>query len=318
MRDRPHPRRRRFMRNLVTARLHVAYDATLLDWQLGKNHPTNPVRAKNAVDLITKRLGASCVVDPITHAASVEELSFLHDASYVRETLAGYNSEWAGQRPDLGRVASHMFAGTTQLMDGVLSGEVKYGFAPQGAKHHAMADHGSGFCVFNDFAHVATLLAIAGHRVMYFDTDAHHGDGVEALTRTNEDVLTFSVHDESIFPGTGHTSDPHTNAWNAPLARGAGDRELIQATLAAFDLADEFDPTVILFAIGGDGYVDDPLSTLEYTHHGYVEMATQVGVFARDRDLPVIMGGAGGYLPETATPRVWANVVETVYTFASV
>ncbi len=76
-----------------------------------------------------------------------------------------------------------MFAATVQLVHAVDEGEVRLGFAPQGAKHHAMADRGSGFCVFNDMAWAARHFAGQGKRLLYVDTDAHHGDGVEALTR---------------------------------------------------------------------------------------------------------------------------------------
>lgn len=293
--------------------IHVAYDAELLNWRLGKGHPTNPIRARNAVNLLRKA-GAPLDVQTITRRVSEDELSLVHDPNYIAETLAGYNDEWAGRRADLGGVARHMFAGTLQLVDQVLDGTLTYGFSPQGAKHHAMADRGSGFCVFNDFAHAATVLALAGHRVLYLDIDAHHGDGVEALTRYNPNVVTASVHDSSIFPGTGHDHEREFGVFNFALPRSSGDRELVGAVEDVLAYADHgFDPTVVLFAIGGDGYVDDPLSTLEYSYDGYRTVADLVGTYVGLHDLPIVMGGAGGYLPHTHTPRVWAEVVKGVH-----
>ena len=50
-----------------------------------------------------------------------------------------------------------------------------------GGLHHAMADHASGFCVYNDAAlGIAALLEAGVRRVAYVDVDAHHGDGVQA------------------------------------------------------------------------------------------------------------------------------------------
>jgi acetoin utilization protein AcuC len=294
--------------------LHVAYDSGLLKWQLGKGHPTNPVRAKNAVGLLRKSLGAEVVVEAITRAVTDEELSLVHDFEYISAVRAGWNSEWVGRRPDLGACAIHMFAGTLQLVDGVLDGRVRYGFAPQGAKHHAMRDYGSGFCVLADWSHAAEVFTRAGKRVFVLDTDAHHGDGTEALTRDNPNVMTASVHDGTIFPGTGlEGHDEARGVLNYALARGAGDAELTEAVGDALDRARAWGADVVLFAVGGDGYKDDPLSSLGYTYGGYETVARMVGAFVGSRDLPIILGGAGGYLPHGATPRVWARVVTETY-----
>lgn len=296
--------------------LKVAYDAELLKWRLGKDHPTNPVRAKKSVELLWDRLPGLVDVQPITRRARHAELALVHASAYVDATLLGLNDEWKGKRPDLGVVARHMFAGTMQLVDQVLDGTLRYGFAPQGAKHHAMRDYGSGFCVFNDFAAAALRLAEAGHRVLVIDTDAHHGDGTEELTRDCRDVMTLSFHDSTIFPGTGDKSEPTNGVFNWPLDEGAGDRDLMVALYEALPWAEEFDPTIVLWALGGDGYVDDPLSSLQYTYAGYEAVAAAIGAFVGLRDVPLLMGGAGGYLPLTHTPRVWATCVEGALSMA--
>ena len=208
--------------------LAIAYDDDLLGWQLGTDHPTNPVRAKLAVERL-QQMQVPLVVEPISWQLG-GELASVHDSGYVNETLEqGRNSEWLGARRDLGRVAAHMFAGTVQLAHAIDAGQVRVGFSPQGAKHHAMADRGSGFCVFNDMAWAAQHFAAQGRQVLYVDLDAHHGDGVEALTRSNPSVTTCSVHDSTIFPGTGRRHSPEDGVFNYPLAFGAGDAELRQS-----------------------------------------------------------------------------------------
>lgn len=296
--------------------IHVAYDDRLLGWRLGKNHPTNPERAKNAIHML-KQLGADLTVCPISNVHPVEtirRLTEVHSPAYVRRTLeGGYNDEWQGTRPDLAEVASLMFQGTVDMVRIMeVAGPGVY-FSPQGAKHHAMWDQGSGFCVFNDFAWAALHLAQRGERVLYIDTDAHHGDGVEALTYGNTGVMTASIHDGTIFPGTGKVDAPNLHVWNWALEGGAGDFDLQESVEEALDIAGRnFNPTVVLFACGADGYVDDPLSSLEYTYAGYVRAARSIGEFAAKRRAPVLVGGAGGYLPQTHTPRVWATVVNEV------
>lgn len=290
--------------------LAVAYDERLLDWRLGDGHPTDPVRAALAVQLL-RDLEVPLVVEPITWELT-DELVQVHDAEYVRRTLAGHNQEWRGVRPDLGAVAAHMFAATVQLAHGVDDGTVRVGFSPQGAKHHAMADRGSGFCVFNDMAWAAGHFSAQGKRVLYVDLDAHHGDGVEALTLDDPRVLTCSVHDSTIFPGTGHRSDTARGAYNWPLPRGAGDSALAGAVADIVGLARERRPDVVLVAVGADGHVTDPLSSLTYSYAGYTAAGTALGALAGELTAPVLVGGAGGYQPRTHTPRVWATFVQAL------
>jgi exodeoxyribonuclease V gamma subunit len=168
-----------------------------------------------------------------------------------------------------------------------------------------MADRGSGFCVFNDMAWAAKHFAGQGRRVLYVDLDAHHGDGVEALTRDEPLVTTCSVHDSTIFPGTGHDSEPDRRVHNFPLGRGAGDAELLASVGAVVQLADDWRPQVLLVAIGADDHVTDPLSSLRYSYEGYREAARALGALAARHRTPVLMGGAGGYQPLTHTPAVW-------------
>ena len=94
-------------------------------------------------------------------------------------------------------------------LESLLNNEADLAIHLPGAKHHAQYDHSSGFCVFNDFA-IAADIATKDHglKVAIIDIDAHHGDGVENLTRENPSVLTFSIHESGIFPGTGNSDEP--------------------------------------------------------------------------------------------------------------
>ena len=69
-------------------------------------------------------------------------------------------------------------------------------------------------------------------------------------------------------------------------------------------LAQTFKPDLVFIACGADGHLEDPLTNLEYSVAGYVAVAHKV----RDTfpKMPILMGGAGGYLPDTRTPELWA------------
>lgn len=301
----------------MTDAVDVAYDARYLDWVLGPSHPTNAVRAQLAVELLEKQLPARGLamnlVEPV--ATSAATLGRVHNEEYVQRTLEGRNEEWsawAEPRPDLGRTAALMCGGTEVLTRRILSGQTRVGFNPQGAKHHAHRDHGSGFCVFNDMAVAADLFVAAGWRVAYVDIDAHHGDGVEALLRDVPQALTASIHSVPLFPGTGLASDAEAAAHNWPLRGPAGDDEWLEALNESGQVIRAWQPSVLLAAIGADAHCTDPLSPLQVTKDGYVEAGRLIGQLAADLAIPVLIGGAGGYQPLTWTPRLWASVVTEI------
>ncbi|MFZ4064650.1 MAG: acetoin utilization protein AcuC, partial [Candidatus Nanopelagicaceae bacterium] len=66
-----------------------------------------------------------------------------------------------------------------------------------------------------------------------------------------------------------------------------------------------FKPDLIFITCGADGHKDDPLSSLEYSVEGYAGVASLMR--QTYPDMPMLMGGAGGYLPDTRTPEVWAR-----------
>ena len=58
-----------------------------------------------------------------------------------------------------------------------------------------------GFCLFNNVAVTAGLLAAQGERVMVLDWDAHHGNGTQDIFYERADVLYVSLHQFPFYPG---------------------------------------------------------------------------------------------------------------------
>ena len=197
----------------------------------------------------------------------------------------------------------------------ILSGEAQVAFNPQGAKHHAAYDSSSGFCVFNDMAWAALHFNAKGAKVMYIDWDAHHGDGVENLLADDPDLVTCSIHDATIFPGTGldgHT--PELGIYNWALDPASGDDVFIRAMGEIEQLADTIKPDVVLLATGADAHKTDPLSTLQFDYPGYDYAARAVGRIASSyADGRLLIGGAGGYQPCDHTPLIWSKVVSAAH-----
>ena len=62
---------------------------------------------------------------------------------------------------------------------------------------------------------------------------------------------------------------------------------------------------LIFITCGADGHKEDPLSSLEYSLEGYAGSAKLLR--RRYPNVPMLLGGAGGYLPDTRTPEVWSK-----------
>ncbi len=283
------------------------------NWIFDDHHPTQGRRFVNGFNAVmmnlhhTDRSNVSPprVVTP--RMATVSELQRVHTAEYIHQVTVEHTcDEWRGGRPDLAELAQLFVGGTLTGLEALLEGQTTLAVNLPGAKHHAQVDRSSGFCVFADFAIAAKIAQEAGRRVAILDVDAHHGDGTENLLFDDAGILTFSVHQGGIFPGTGLGDVPECRVYNQPLRAGDGDGELRQAVERFLSLCEEFEPTMLFVAAGADGLANDPLTGLQYTIRG---LEDAVGlVRARYPNMPILMGGAGGYQPDGGTPLAWGAI----------
>src|SRR5207253_9923718 len=130
----------------------------------------------------------------------------VHDPAYVEEVLTQTVPRAKELRigfPITERIAqrSMLSAGGTFLAARLA---LAHGYAANsaGGSHHARADTGAGYCVFNDLAITATRLIDEGKagRILILDLDVHQGDGTAALMAGRDDVFTLSIHAEKNFP----------------------------------------------------------------------------------------------------------------------
>ena len=309
-------------------KLTIAYSDDYLNWKLGSgdgSHPTNPIRAKLATDFLVEHFGEEVeVIAPTVMPHDREELARVHSRDYIEQVIDdGIADDWLGVNKVNGYTALQMFAGTARLTEDIISGTIKVGFNPQGAKHHAQREWSEGFCVLNDFAWAGKKFAEAGLRAVYIDWDVNAGDGVQNLL-ADTDIPTFSIHGSGIYPThsktfdktrfgqthTFHNPDEHWYNWN--LEAGAGDDELLDALSEVSDLVHDYAPDVVMLACGADGHELDNWG-LNYTYEGFYQAGLMVGdltnLYAGGK---ILIGGAGGYRPYDATPLSWANSVAGV------
>ncbi len=293
--------------------LVLVHSDSYANWILRSGHPTQGRRFTNGRDAILEKIETTqfdARVDiRAPRLATRRELNLVHTSAYISEVLDDHRTnDWDGDNEMLAGLAQTFAGGTLVALDALLQGETRLAVHLPGAKHHAQADHSSGFCVFADFAIAAKICVERGMKVAIFDFDAHHGDGTENLCADDPNILTFSVHQFSpaFFPGTGASSDESRHIYNVPLPPGAGDAELMPAVGQFLNLFYEFQPDIVFIAAGADGHFSDPLASLEFTPGGASLVASNI----RNRfDGPILMGGAGGYQPDNHTPEMWASTV---------
>jgi acetoin utilization deacetylase AcuC-like enzyme len=167
-----------------------------------------------------------------------------------------------------------------------------------GGTHHAHADRGSGYCVFNDAAVAARLMQAEWHRrrrallrVALIDLDVQQGNGSAAIFR-DDDRVHASLHGRatSRFARRRATSTsrcPTAAATRVPGALDAALAALWQRHAQAL-------PGLIFYLAGADPHEGDRLGRLKLSAAGLAERDRRVLAAARERAIPVA-AMAGGY-----------------------
>lgn len=122
--------------------------------------------------------------------------------------------------------------------------------------HHACADRGMGFCIFNNIAITTKYLVKKGKNVFVFDFDLHHGNGTQEILEGEPNTFYFSLHQSPCYPGTGRSSGK--NYINIPLQIGTGDEDYIKKLEGKLLPAlEKFKPDIVGVSAGFDSYHKD-------------------------------------------------------------
>ena len=175
---------------------------------------------------------------------------------------------------------------------------LEHGYASNsaGGSHHALADSGAGYCVFNDLAIAANRLSAEGvaRRILILDLDVHQGDGTAVLMAGRADVFTLSIHAERNFPVRKARS-----SLDLALPDGADDDAYLDTLSSALpNVLDHYRPDIILCQAGVDPHIDDQLGRLALSDAGLEARDRYVVRQARMRGIPLASTLGGGYGPD--------------------
>ena len=162
-----------------------------------------------------------------------------------------------------------------------------------GGSHHARADQGAGFCVFNDVAVAASVLLAEGvvKQILVVDLDVHHGDGTALIFQGEPRVFTFSMHCDDNWPLEKPPSD-----LDFALPKGTGDAGYLGALDECLPgLLDQVRPDLVFYLAGVDPHQDDRLGKLALTDQGLMKRERRVIEAVRGRAIPLVTVLGGGY-----------------------
>jgi acetoin utilization deacetylase AcuC-like enzyme len=258
--------------------------------------------------LLRDTVGAVCADVQLIEApaATDGELALAHAPGYVHDATQGLLSAaamreiglpWSPALIERARrsVGATVCAARAALHDGV-SAQLA------GGTHHAHADRGAGFCVFNDTAVAARLMQAEVHRdqrrslqVLVIDLDVHQGDGTATIFADDPTVFTLSLHGARNFPVRKARSD-----LDVELPDGCGDDDYLAALDRALDSAWQrltvgVPIGLAFYLAGADPHEGDRLGRLKLTDEGLAERDRRVLVALRERGIPVAITMAGGY-----------------------
>ena len=234
-------------------------------------------------------------------AATDDEILLAHDGEYLDRIKSGQLSAveirrigfpWSRGMVERSRrsTGATISAARSAVTDG-LSANLA------GGTHHAFANSGQGYCVFNDVCVAAKVIQQQHNsieRVLVVDCDVHQGNGTSGIAANDPTLFAFSVHCQENYPFRKTEGD-----LDIALPAGAQDDEYLSKLKAGIDIAmSQFNPDFVFYIAGADPFVGDRLGRLGLTKSGLRFRDELVINYFRNLEIPIAISMAGGYAPE--------------------
>ena len=230
---------------------------------------------------------------------SDEQLLLTHTAEFLdklkNQTLSAKEIRAIGfpMTPLLIQRGRHIANGTLQCAKYAMEHGVAMNIA--GGTHHSFADHGEGFCIYNDIALSAHNLLATGKikKALVVDLDVHQGNGTAKIFEGDNRVYTWSMHGERNYPTRKENSDLDT-----ALPDKTEDALYLKTVKDILPrLIDEVEPDIVFYLSGVDILESDKLGRLSVSIKGCKERDKIVLETCKKNNLPVAISMGGGYSP---------------------
>lgn len=236
----------------------------------------------------------------IPPAATDEQLLRVHTAGYLQKVKAGDLTRLEQRRigfPWSEKMVERSRRSTGATIAAALAAASdSMAFNLAGGTHHAFADSGQGYCVFNDTCVAARELQHQqlANRILILDCDVHQGNGTAAITQSDASIFSLSMHCSKNFPFQKTDGD-----LDIALPPGTEDTAYLDALQQTLEpVYEQFSPEFVFYLAGADPFVGDRLGQLSLTAEGLQNRDRMVFDFFGDRSVPVATCMAGGYAPE--------------------
>ena len=253
----------------------------------------SPASKKRVVELLEKSalLNELALIKPVM--ATDDQLQYFHTKRHVENVreLSKTGGHDCGDSAIVGKgsyeIAKLSAGGAiTAVKTVVEKKDIKTAYVltrPPG--HHAEADGGMGFCIFNNVVIAAEYAKreLGINKILILDWDAHHGNGTEDAFYEDDLVLFISIHQDNLEPiGRGKITDTGCGdgagyTINIPLHPASGNavyqyafEQIIEPAVA------KFEPELILISAGQDASIFDPLARMMLSMEGYRYMVTKM------------------------------------------
>ncbi|MGP4041557.1 acetoin utilization protein AcuC [Gracilibacillus sp. D59] len=312
------------------------YTDDFLAYSFHEEHPFNQKRLLLTKELLEK--SNELTKEQIVKPAKLNEkvLYSIHDIDYIEAVkTASKNHPVSNESYGIGTHDTPSFAGmfdaslisvsgSVEACEQVMAGNVNHALSLGGGLHHGFPNRASGFCIFNDIAiAIQHMRKNYDVRILYIDTDAHHGDGVQHCFYDDPNVCTVSFHETGryLYPGTGKTNERGIKegfgySFNFPLDAFTEDDSFLEVFHSSIEkIVEYFQPDVIVSQHGVDAHYLDPLTHLHCTLDIFEEMPRIIHQLAHQycQGKWVALGG-GGYDIWRVVPRAWSQLWKVMNT----
>ncbi|MEM7560414.1 MAG: histone deacetylase [Planctomycetota bacterium] len=245
-------------------------------------------------------------------SATRNQLSRIHNVDYVEQVFAGNLSDLAQKRigfpwsPKMLERSLRSTGATIAAAQAAIAGGISAHLS--GGTHHAFADEGQGFCVFNDVAVAAGQLLFQeqANKILVVDLDVHQGNGTASIFRHHQSIFTFSMHGNRNYPFRKTEGD-----LDIGLADSMHDEEYLGILDEAFEERLPLSDADFCFYIAGaDPYKEDRMGRLALTKGGLRRRDEYVIGRLQDLCIPTTVVMGGGYAAVEDVAEIHATTVE--------